>query len=78
MRGVVRATAEELVVTPTGDQGSNRLATLAGANCLVVVGEDEPGLADGQSVTIVVLPDLGAHLLQQPTKPGTGFAQAKP
>lgn len=64
LRGALRTVAGQLVVTPTGDQGSNRLATFAGANCLVVVGEDKGDVADGESVDVILLPDEGAHLMR--------------
>ncbi len=64
VRGRLRSTNGGLVVTPTGDQGSNRLATLANANCLLVVGEEQQSLTDGQPVEIVLLPEEGAHLMR--------------
>ena len=62
-RGILQSSDGQLVVTPTGDQGSNRLATLAGANCLVVVDEDKGDVEDGESVDVILLPDEGAHLM---------------
>ena len=61
LRGTLRSTDAELVVAPTGDQGSNRLATFADANCLIVVNEARQNLADGELVEVVLLPDEGAH-----------------
>lgn len=63
LRGTLRARAGQLVVTPTGDQGSNRLATFAGANCLVVIDEDKGDVEDGESVHVILLPDERAHLM---------------
>lgn len=64
LRGILRSSDGRLVVTPTGDQGSNRLATFAGANCLVVVGDDKGDVEDGESVDVILLPDEGAHLMR--------------
>ena len=64
LRGTLRSFDGQLVVTPTGDQGSNRLATLAGANCLVVVNEDREDVEDGEAVDVILLPDEGAHLMR--------------
>lgn len=61
LRGTLQTSDGRLVVTPTGDQGSNRLATFAGANCLVVVNEDKGDVEDGESVNVILLPDEGAH-----------------
>ncbi len=63
LRGTLQSCDGRLVVTPTGDQGSNRLATFAGANCLVVVDEDQRDVEDGESVNVILLPDEGAHLM---------------
>ena len=63
LRGILQSSDGRLVVTPTGDQGSNRLATFAGANCLVVVDEDRRDVEDGESVDVILLPDEGAHLM---------------
>ena len=64
LRGTLQSSDGQLVVTPTGDQGSNRLATFAGANCLVVVSEDKRDVEDGESVEVLLLPDESAHLMQ--------------
>lgn len=63
LRGNLQASDGRLVVTPTGDQGSNRLATFAGANCLVVANEAKGDIEDGESVDVILLPDEGAHLM---------------
>lgn len=62
LRGTLRSTDDRPTVTPTGDQGSNRLATFADANCLIVVNESRHNLEDGELVEVMVLPDEGAHL----------------
>lgn len=64
LRGTLRSVDGRLVVTPAGDQGSNRLATLADANCLVVVDEERQNLAPGERVEVVLLPDEAAHLMR--------------
>ncbi len=61
LRGTLQSIDGQLVVTPTGDQGSNRLATFADANCLVVLNEDRHDVEDGESVEVILLPDEGAH-----------------
>ena len=63
LRGTLRSTDDRPTVAPTGDQGSNRLATLAGANCLIVVNEARHNIEDGELVEVMVLPDEGAHLV---------------
>lgn len=70
MRGTATVEHGRLVVRVTGDQGSNRLATFANANCLVEVGEDVGSLAVGDSVSIILLPSEGAHLLREPRPAG--------
>lgn len=47
-----------LTVGHTGDQGSNRLSTFAGANCLIEVPKDSGNLPGGADVTILPLSDL--------------------
>ena len=47
MRGAVRSADGGLVVSITGDQGSNRLATFANANALVIIDEKTGDLARG-------------------------------
>ncbi|MCY4056727.1 MAG: molybdopterin molybdotransferase MoeA [Gammaproteobacteria bacterium] len=64
LRGTLQSFDGQLVVTPTGDQGSNRLASFAGANCLVVVNENKRDVEDGESVDVILLPDEGAHLMR--------------
>ena len=67
LRGTLRSEGGRLVVAPTGDQGSNRLATLAEANCLVVVSEERQDVAPGERVEVVLLPDEAAHLMREPS-----------
>ena len=45
-------------VRHTGDQGSNRLSTFAGANCLIEIPKDSGDLAAGADVCILPLSDL--------------------
>jgi molybdopterin molybdotransferase len=47
-----------LTVRHTGDQGSNRLSTFAGANCLIEVPKDSGDLASGAGVNVLPLSDL--------------------
>lgn len=47
-----------LSVKHTGDQGSNRLSTFSGANCLIEIPEDSGDLAVGAGVNILLLSDL--------------------
>lgn len=63
LRGVVRFAAGGLLAAVQGDQGSHRLATLAKANCLVVVDEGAGDLAVGDSVRVLPLSGARDHLL---------------
>lgn len=47
-----------LTVRHTGDQGSNRLSTFAGANCLIEVPKESGDLTAGAEVNILPLSDL--------------------
>ena len=47
-----------LRVKHTGDQGSNRLSTFAGANCLIEIPKDSGDLDVGADVNILLLSDL--------------------
>ena len=58
-RGRVEGQDGRLVVAPTGDQGSNRLATFSGANCLIEVPEHRAGLSAGEAVQVLMLADSG-------------------
>ena len=67
MRGIMTMSGGRLVATPTGDQGSNRLATFADANCLIVIHEDTGDLHNGDPVHVIPLSAEAAHLLAKPT-----------
>lgn len=61
MRGTVRRTDDGLVVSITGDQGSNRLATFANANALVIIDEHAGDLDAGDWVDVVLLAADAGH-----------------
>ena len=61
MRGIMRAEGGKIVVRITGDQGSNRLATFANANCLVVVASDVGDLLPGDATQVIPLPGIASH-----------------
>lgn len=61
MRGIMRAEGGKVVVRITGDQGSNRLATFADANCLVVVASDVGDLLPGDATQVIPLPGIASH-----------------
>ena len=61
MRGIMRAEGGKIVVHITGDQGSNRLATFADANCLVVVASDVGDLLPGDATQVIPLPGIASH-----------------
>lgn len=61
MRGVVRKKDDGFVVSITGDQGSNRLATFANANALVIIDEDTGDLAAGDWVDVLLLAADAGH-----------------
>ena len=63
MRGRIGVQDGRLVVGITGDQGSNRLATFADANCLVVVDAEVGDLRSGDTVRVVLLSGEAAHLV---------------
>ena len=52
-----------MTVSITGDQGSNRLATLADANCLVVIDENAADVAVGDQVDVLLLSGDAGHPL---------------
>lgn len=58
LRGAVRIEDGDPVVYLTGDQGSNRLSTFAGANCLVVIDEETGNLQVGDAVRFMPLAQL--------------------
>lgn len=64
-RGTLERKAERMIVTPTGDQSSNRLATFARANCLIVVPEDAGDLSVDETVEVILLPDERSHVLRE-------------
>ena len=64
LRGVARLEAGGLAVAVDGDQGSNRLGTLAAANCLVIAGEERGDLAVGDSVQVLLLGGDRSHPLR--------------
>lgn len=53
-RGTLRADAGTLVVSVTGDQSSNRLASFAQANCLIRIAKEQGDIDEGSEV--VTLP----------------------
>lgn len=57
-RGIYRQDNRGITVSHTGDQGSNRLSTFAGANCLIEIPKDCGDLAVGDKVHILPLSDL--------------------
>ena len=61
MRGIVRTADDGLVVSITGDQGSNRLATFANANSLVVIDENTGDLEAGDWVDVLLLGADSGH-----------------
>lgn len=63
MRGVLRTRSNEITVSTTGDQSSNRLATLAAANCLVVIDENTGNVAAGDLVTAIPLGAEADHIV---------------
>ncbi len=65
MRGIANADGDGLVVAITGDQSSNRLATFANANCLVVIDETVGDLEPGDSVRVMLLSGEAAHPLRE-------------
>lgn len=65
VRGILTTQAGNIRVAATGDQSSNRLATFADANCLIVVDEDHGDLREGDHVQTIVLPELAAHPIRE-------------
>ena len=62
MRGAMRVEDRELVVRATGDQSSNRLATFADANCLIVIPEDAAEIPSGAPVGVILFSGDAGHL----------------
>ena len=52
-RGIYNREGATLVVTPTGDQSSNRMRTFHGANCLIEVDKQANDLPAHSEVTIL-------------------------
>lgn len=65
MRGAMRTEDGELVVSATGDQSSNRLATFATANCLIVAKEDAGEIPPGVFVDVLPLCGEAGHLFSE-------------
>lgn len=63
MRATVRREDGGLVASITGDQGSNRLATFANANALVVIDENTGDVASGDWVDVLLLSEDAGHLV---------------
>lgn len=66
LRGMLRASRDTgaPMVAATGDQSSNRLATLADANCLIVIDAACDGLRAGDPVTVIPMGAEADHLLR--------------
>lgn len=62
MRGTATNEGGQLKVTINGSQGSNRLATFSGANCLVIVPANTGNLPAGENVEILPLGNDGQPL----------------
>ena len=62
VRGIFGTNGDRVTVSPTGDQSSNRLATFANANCLIVVSEQTDDIKAGSIVNIVLLPTDRSHI----------------
>lgn len=65
-RGILSRNGNLLCVRSTGDQSSNRLATLAAANCLIVVPETVDSIHEGELVDVLLLPHEAHHVVNQP------------
>lgn len=65
VRGVMTTEDRIVRVAATGDQGSNRLATFADANCLIVVDEECGDLREGDHVQAMVLPGVASHPIRE-------------
>lgn len=64
-RGFLQGKEGELVVSVAADQSSNRLATFANCNCLIVVPEEVGDLEANCQVEVLLLPRQASHLLQE-------------
>lgn len=65
-RGILFRSENQLCVRVTGDQSSNRLATLADANCLILVPETADSIARGEVVDVLLLPNEAHHVVGNP------------
>ena len=66
-RGILFRADDRLCVRATGDQSSNRLATLIDANCLILVPETADSIAKDEVVDVLLLPNETHHLVGNPT-----------
>lgn len=66
-RGILSRDGNRLCVRSTGDQSSNRLATMSSANCLILVPETEDSLDEGVIVDVLLLPDEAHHVFDNPS-----------
>lgn len=66
-RGILSRDGNRLCVRSTGDQSSNRLATMSGANCLILVPETADSLEKGEVVDVLLLPDEAHHVIGNPS-----------
>ncbi|NJN50529.1 MAG: molybdopterin molybdotransferase MoeA [Gammaproteobacteria bacterium] len=57
-RGIYRVGVDGLEVTVTGDQSSNRIGSFSGANCLIELPKENPGVLAGARVQILPLRGL--------------------
>lgn len=65
-RGILSRDGSRLCVRATGDQSSNRLATMAVANCLILVPETEDSIDKGELVDVLLLPNEAHHVVNNP------------
>lgn len=63
-RGVLFRENGDIRVASAGDQSSNRLSSLAAANCLIIVPETAGSLVKGQLVDVLPLPREAHHFLR--------------
>lgn len=59
VRGYYAMEEEQLKVTSTGDQSSNRLSSFARCNCLIVIPAHRENMLAGDQVDIILLPGEG-------------------
>lgn len=63
-RGLLYRGDDSMCVKPTGDQSSNRLASLAYANCLILVPEEQASIEAGRVVDVLPLPREADHFIR--------------